>query len=1702
MRTYLLTTYLLLISVFSIAQTSVSPPYFTDFENTSSIAGWSHYAISGTDDWEWGTPTGYYLYQTKSGTKAWGTNIEGNYNKNSNRVLQSPFFDLSDTSKEYIFSFHHQAHLDGFGSKLFLEYRIGTNGAWAVLVDSTMRSHRWQSLAGGFYDYFHFRVSSLDLEFLEGNSNVQFRFRFLSNSADADGWVIDDVTIDSTYTNIKALPGDTIYTTMQCRNLTFVSNYFLNKQFTNPSPYLDHTYYYLSTDSVLDNTDSLIATKVHQPSINSQITVSKNFTLPYLYVNKYYIIYKYDAIDTLPEANENDNVSFSVLVVDSIYPLPYFDSFEDSTKAEFRFKKNFRNSTRVWEKGMGRKHQIENAHSGVNAWHTSDFDKYAKGACGNNCPFQYVESPNFDFTSTSGNEALNFWHKGRLFSSSILEIEYSTDCGNLWHTLTTFPASRDDDWDFANIPLRYPLDNLQNFSQVKFRVSLRLQGSGEDKVIFDDFYVGPEKADLSIERDLNSRFSPSNRTTDTIKYFLNNSGGVNASSSTTKFYWSNDSIFDNNDVLIGSKAEISLNAEDRSWTTFVYNKQSTTVSTYYIFYELDAQGQLDEMREYNNIDYFKFEQQNTTSLPYTNDFETQINGWTHNSSLNADEWQWTDPKGTKITHAFSGTKAWITNDTGQVTSHSRMHLYTPIFDLSNAVKPVIAFNMNLEQYHSHTNMSYSVDGGATWQVLDATSNSYNRWYWGMFFQSGHDFDEQNKTRSTLMMDAVEYCFPNVYKYNSRDVKRNTRYINDISFLAGHSSVRFRFNLASPDNSHYLFNGEGALIDDFEIKEKEIDLRVDYKKALMIGSNAKFIKVELSTFNDGNFVTDSVQTDFYLSTDSVLGSNDLLIYTAVVDSIRPDFYANVNFAVSAPSQLSNYNYLLIETDASQSNVETDESNNLTYWDLAIDSVNTYPYINNFNDTVIDGWHQYATDKYRSQLVKIRMRTQLAPTELVPAVYYPRESGEWFTELQSHHVFFKPIFYLESPSFNLEHVIDAVLEFDLGMTGKNGIQDRDGGNLEYTIDGGNTWNVLTDVANTAINWYDQYPLANFNNESGWHDTDLVKTKRTINIKHLTGNGNIQFRFKYQSNHQSYYSPYRQGFKLDNFKLSASTVDLIANTSNDTLNTTLANAQILLSYNQSNKGNIANPVNSVTEFYWSDDTIIDTSDKLLKSLTEASLQSNSNRNRSTSITYPRPIDTTHYFILYKLDANDSQNEISENNNIGYYHVIFPNYPDLSILPDNDTIQVNNFQKAISIPYQMLNSGNENSDSSSIGFYWSSDSILSSSDLLLNSDSLLSINIRDTLSSLDSISIPTSSNNGYHYIIYKADYQDKILEHDETNNTSFKTVELNVFSDHTAGNFGDTLNAFLTSSTLSFYYKWYNWGERASLLNSKTEFYWSTDSLLDNSDVLLNSLLESSIGINDSVTSAHTISYPTPLDTINYFIIYKLDADDNEIEINETNNIGFFRVHFADYSNLTTTNYRDTLVVVNRLQTILIPYKVYNLGNNLADSSITASYWSTDTILDINDIGLSTDTIGAVLELDSISSSISFNIPTNTPNGIYYFIYALDSKDSITELNEQDNLAYKYINVDVITGFSSFEESGFKAFIYNKNLIIIKNNLKINDISVSLRNTLGQIMFEKETKLNEGRNQFSLPVNLSKGVYFVVLRSNSFVKTIEFVY
>jgi hypothetical protein len=122
-----------------------------------------------------------------------------------------------------------------------------------------------------------------------------------------------------------------------------------------------------------------------------------------------------------------------------------------------------------------------------------------------------------------------------------------------------------------------------------------------------------------------------------------------------------------------------------------------------------------------------------SSFPYLEDFEGGQGDWTINNS-NGGNWEFGTPSNTIINSAESGTNAFVTGLNSLYPGGMNDYVESPCFDFTSATgQEVFAMDVWWESENGWdgANVSYSLDGGVTWQQLGsvagaaATDNWYN-----------------------------------------------------------------------------------------------------------------------------------------------------------------------------------------------------------------------------------------------------------------------------------------------------------------------------------------------------------------------------------------------------------------------------------------------------------------------------------------------------------------------------------------------------------------------------------------------------------------------------------------------------------------------------------------------------------------------------------------------------------------------------------------------------------------------------------------------------------------------------------------------------------------------------------------------------------------------------------------------------------------
>ena len=171
-------------------------PYLENFETNDG--GW--YTVGSTSSWQYGTPASTRINKAASGTKAWKTNLAGNYNDGEYSYLYSPCFQIGSMTSPTL-SFSMAMELEDCGSTMcdaaWVEYSTD-NANWQLLIDTASAGTNWYTRNPPTYwsnqGYTRWHVATMGLP--RGVGTIRLRLVMWSDEAiNMEGVAIDDIHV-------------------------------------------------------------------------------------------------------------------------------------------------------------------------------------------------------------------------------------------------------------------------------------------------------------------------------------------------------------------------------------------------------------------------------------------------------------------------------------------------------------------------------------------------------------------------------------------------------------------------------------------------------------------------------------------------------------------------------------------------------------------------------------------------------------------------------------------------------------------------------------------------------------------------------------------------------------------------------------------------------------------------------------------------------------------------------------------------------------------------------------------------------------------------------------------------------------------------------------------------------------------------------------------------------------------------------------------------------------------------------------------------------------------------------------------------------------------------------------------------------------------------------------------------------------------
>jgi trimeric autotransporter adhesin len=874
--------------------------------------------------------------------------------------------------------------------------------------------------------------------------------------------------------------------------------------------------------------------------------------------------------------------------------------------------------------------------------------------------------------------------------------------------------------------------------------------------------------------------------------------------------------------------------------------------------------------------------------------------------------------------------------------------------------------------------------------------------------------------------------------------------------------------------------------------------------------------------------DTSSVSFYFSTDTLLDASDILIGNSYAGSAAPtmSFHHDEMYTIPSTMVPGDY-YLLVKADAGEMFTELNESNNIGYMQAKLIEASTdlytkYQSLSNYtpvsggstqlsftmqnggyislpygsmissayyfsNDTIIDASDiPVGGSSVTGTSSSVSLQTITVPAGLSPGDYYlivKVDSGNVYAESneQNNIFYFMLSIKPDVPDLSIEGLAlssPVVFEgswFSYVYNRKNtGYGNAINAVLSYYLSA----DTIIDAGDTLM----QSMILSLAGNSG-----SAMSASSLLPSGFTGNYYLILSFdenntiaELSENNNVAFLPLNIQQKTSDFSI-ASFSSAVGSLS--------AAATSTITYSVQNTGNFY-ATNVSAACYLSADANFDGGDTYLNSSVIPWLYPNyPGTPASMNITIPAGTLTGSYYLLMVADHVAGIAETDESNNVSAIPLVISN-PSRDLKINKMILDAGNVASGSSVkvtPY-IFNEGSAATSSYNTGFYLSADNIYDAGDQFLGSHSMSLLNPGGIDSAFSLISIPAGIAAGDYFLISFADYQHTESETNESNNYIPQPLRV-VTGIHDIVNSGVSVWTWGGGPT-TVYYSLRNLGNLPDYYLN-TQFYFSGDTLIDVSDVLMNTVTSTTLDPGAYLNGNFPLSYPAGTTYGTYYIISRTDPWNAISESNESNNLKY-TVHryYPDMNDFYIGELSAPDTLLRNVQT-LISCRLSNY-NMPVSSSPVGFYLSDDWLFDHEDLLLTSVDSGGMLNYEQAFVYTNITIPASTVPGIYYLIAAADDQNSMFETNENNNTVIHSVLVSNITGITVLGDNGFMIYPNpSAGNFDLKGNFATeewgNELSIEVLNTSGKLIYREHFK-NQGELQKHISlVNAENGLYLI---------------
>ncbi len=312
--------------------------------------------------------------------------------------------------------------------------------------------------------------------------------------------------------------------------------------------------------------------------------------------------------------------------------------------------------------------------------------------------------------------------------------------------------------------------------------------------------------------------------------------------------------------------------------------------------------------------------------------------------------------------------------------------------------------------------------------------------------------------------------------------------------------------------------------------------------------------------------------------------------------------------------------------------------------------------------------------------------------------------------------------------------------------------------------------------------------------------------------------------------------------------------------------------------------------------------------------------------------------------------------------------------------------------------NPGGGAAGASGTRFYLSRNLIVDAADVVLGERSVPPLEPAGASGGVTVVTIPSDTAAGTYYLLARADAGNAVQETQEANNLRLTAVQVggdlivSAFSAPSIVEPGSTISVMDTTR---------NQGA-GDLGASVTQFYLSTNFLLDGTDTLIGSRTVPALSAGGASTTSSLVALPTNLTSGSYYLIARADGLDGVAETQETNNTRFASVLIG--ADLIVSALTGPVSAAPG-SSVAFTDATRNQGAAPAQASQTTLYLSNNAVLDASDTSIGSRAVPALAAGAINSGATLATLPAELSTGTYYVFARADAGDSVVEAVETNN-------------------------------------------------------------------------------------------------